>query len=77
MAFVDKFVAEIISQQVALYHARARLEARTDGEALHDLGIAVRRIRSLLRPFRSMDVMAILNVAAAEVGRQTTPARDL
>ncbi|WP_415769075.1 CHAD domain-containing protein [Pseudomonas sp. LB3P38] len=77
MAFVDKFVAEILALQVALYHARARLEARTDSEALHDLRIAVRRIRSLLRPTRSMSQVATLNIAAAEVGRLTTPARDL
>lgn len=77
MAFVDKFVAEILALQVALYHARARLEARTDSEALHDLRIAVRRIRSLLRPMRSMTEVATLNIAAAEVGRLTTPARDL
>ena len=74
MAFVDKFVAEILALQVALYHARARLEARTDSEALHDLRIAVRRIRSLLRPMRSMSQVAALNIAAAEVGRLTTPA---
>ena len=77
MAFVDKFVAEILALQVALYHAHARLEARTDSEALHDLRIAVRRIRSLLRPMRSMSQVAPLNIAAAEVGRITTPARDL
>lgn len=46
MSFLDKFVAEILALQVALYHARARLEARADSEALHDLRIAVRRIRS-------------------------------
>lgn len=77
MAFVDKYAAEIIRLQVVLYHARARLEARTDSEALHDLRIAVRRIRSLLRPFRSMKEMSLLSEAAAELGRQTTPARDL
>jgi CHAD domain-containing protein len=77
MAFVDKFVAEILALQVALYHARARLEARTDSEALHDLRIAVRRIRSLLRPMRTLSGVAALNNAAAEVGRLTTPARDL
>lgn len=37
MAFVDKYAAEIIRLQVVLYHTRARLEARTDSEALHDL----------------------------------------
>lgn len=77
MTFVDKFVAEIIGLHVALYHARARLEARTDSEALHDLRIAVRRIRSLLRPFRMTAEMAALNDAAAQVGRHTTPTRDL
>lgn len=73
MSFVDKFVAEILALQVALYHSLARLEARTDSEALHDLRIAVRRIRSLLRPMRAMSEV----VASAEVGRLTTPARDL
>lgn len=76
MSFVDKFVAEILALQVALYHSRARLEARTDSEALHDLRIAVRRIRSLLRPMRAMHEVAALNIAA-EVGSLTTPARDL
>lgn len=77
MSFVDKFVAQILALQVAVYHARARLESRTDGEALHDLRIAVRRIRSLLKPFRSMKEVLALSDAAAEVGRQTTPPRDL
>jgi len=77
MTFVDKFTAEIIGLHVALYHAQARLEARTDSEALHDLRIAVRRIRSLMRPFRTMDEMAKLNDVAAQVGRHTTPTRDL
>ncbi|WP_368858818.1 CHAD domain-containing protein, partial [Croceibacter atlanticus] len=53
------------------------MEARTDSEALHDLRIAVRRIRSLLRPMRSMSGVMALNNAAAEVGRLTTPARDI
>ncbi|WP_432218610.1 CHAD domain-containing protein [Pseudomonas kribbensis] len=77
MAFTDKFAAEILSLQVKLYSASARLEARTDTEALHDLRIAVRRIRSLLKPFRRVEEMQALNEAAAAVGRQTTPARDL
>ncbi|WP_454863883.1 CHAD domain-containing protein [Pseudomonas hormoni] len=77
MSFVDKFVAEILTLQVALYHSNSRLHARTDSEALHDLRIAVRRIRSLLRPMRSISEVVALNTAAAEVGRLTTPARDL
>lgn len=77
MAFADKFAAEILSLQVKLYSARARLEARTDSEALHDLRIAVRRIRSLLKPLRRVEEMRTLSEAAAAVGRETTPARDL
>ena len=77
MSFVDEFVAEILTLQIALYHSRARLEARTDSEALHDLRISVRRIRSLLRPMRSISEVMALNNVAAEVGRLTTPARDL
>jgi CHAD domain-containing protein len=77
MSFADRFVAEIVSLQIRLYSACARLEAGTDSEALHDLRIAVRRIRSLLKPLRSVAEMTALIEAAAEIGRQTTPARDL
>ncbi|VVP67346.1 hypothetical protein PS918_00556 [Pseudomonas fluorescens] len=77
MSFVDDFVAKIISLEVSLYHARARLQADSDREALHDLRISVRKIRSLLRPLRIMPEVAALNQAAAEVGRMTTPTRDL
>jgi CHAD domain-containing protein len=77
MSFVDDFVAQIISLEVSLYHSRARLQANSDSEALHDLRIAVRKIRSLLRPLRDMPQVVELNQAAAEVGRATTPTRDL
>ncbi|RKS24879.1 CHAD domain-containing protein [Pseudomonas sp. WPR_5_2] len=77
MSFVDDFVAKIISLEISLYHARARLQANSDGEALHDLRIAVRKVRSLLRPLRNMPEVAALNQAAAEVGSVTTPTRDL
>lgn len=77
MAFVDSFVAQIVALEVGLYHAHARMDARTDSEALHDLRINLRRIRSLLRPLREIEGIAPLNEAAAEVGRLTPPARDL
>lgn len=77
MSFADRVVAEIVSLQVRLYSSRARLKARTDNEALHDLRIAVRRIRTLLKPLRSVEGMGTLIKAAADVGQQTTPARDL
>ncbi len=77
MAFIDTYVQEILRLEVVLFHARTRLEVETDPEALHDLRIAVRRIRSLLAPLRSLTEMSALREAAAEVGRLTTPARDL
>ena len=77
MSFVDDFVAQIISLEVSLYHSRARLVASSDSEALHDLRIAVRKIRSLLRPLRNLPGVVALSQAAAEVGRTTTPTRDL
>lgn len=76
MAFVNEYVKEILELEVALFHARARLEAGADDEALHDLRIYIRRIRSLLAPLRSIAATSALREAAAQVGRLTTPARD-
>ena len=45
MAFINTYIKEILGLEVVLFHARSRLEAETDSEALHDLRIAVRRIR--------------------------------
>lgn len=75
--FIDELLAEVIGQQVALMSAVARLEARTDGEALHDLRIALRRLRSLLRSIRGVPGVEELEHAAAEVGRLSGPIRDL
>ena len=77
MAFVDQYVAEFVGLEVKLLNARERLRAGTDEEALHDLRIAVRRIRSLLIPVRHLEEVQRLKLAAAEVGRDTTPVRDL
>lgn len=77
MTFVDKYVKEILALEVALFHAKARMEAETDDEALHDLRIYIRRIRSLLVPVRKVPGMGGLREAAAQVGRLTTPTRDL
>ncbi|MBF7141209.1 MULTISPECIES: CHAD domain-containing protein [Pseudomonas] len=77
MTFVDTFVAEILHLEVRILNARARLVAGTDPEALHDLRIAVRRIRSLLIPVRRQAAMLPLKEAAAAIGRLTTPPRDL
>ncbi|MDH1692551.1 CHAD domain-containing protein [Pseudomonas sp. GD03766] len=77
MGFVDQYVAEFVSLEVKLLNARERLRASTDDEALHDLRIAVRRIRSLLIPVRCLEGVESLKHSAAEVGRLTTPTRDL
>ncbi|WP_090272627.1 CHAD domain-containing protein [Halopseudomonas litoralis] len=75
--FTDSYVAEIRSLEEALLEAYRRLDDAADEEALHDLRIAVRRIRSLITPLRSQPESQALREAAAEVGRLTTPTRDL
>ncbi|WP_068827253.1 CHAD domain-containing protein [Pseudomonas sp. BMS12] len=67
----------IIAQQVRLYACCARMQAHTDDEALHDLRIAVRRLRSLLRPLRKDPLCAALEQAAGALGRASGPLRDL
>ena len=57
--------------------ALLRLQQAQDSEALHDLRVCLRRIRSLLRPLRSCPGATRLDRAAAELGRLTTPLRDL
>src|SRR5690606_29062791 len=52
MKTLDSLVASLLRLQIALLHARLRLAAGTDDEALHDLRIALQRLRSLLAPLR-------------------------
>ena len=75
--FLDRYVTQISSLEAALVDAHRRLAAGADDEALHDLRIAVRRIRSLIAPLRSLPANRPLRETAAEVGRLTTPTRDL
>lgn len=70
-------IARFIALDVELMSTRARLRARTDGEALHDLRIVVRRLRSLLRPLRGLPGIETLEDATAELGRLSSPLRDL
>ena len=77
MSIVDAVVAHVLQIEISLYHTCARLEGRTDTEALHDLRINVRRLRSLLKPLRGRDGVDALDQAAAAVGQLTTPVRDL
>lgn len=75
-ALVDRLVAHVLSLEVRLLACQARLTARTDPEALHDLRTTVRRLRSLLRPLRGLPGVEQLESAAASVGQLTTPWRD-
>lgn len=77
MSIIDAVVAHVLQIEVSLYHARVRLEGRTDSEALHDLRINVRRLRSLLKPLRGRDGVDALDQAAAAIGQLSTPVRDL
>jgi len=75
-ALVDRLVARILGLDVRLLACQARLSARTDPEALHDLRTTVRRLRSLLRPLRGLPGVEQLEAAASHVGDLTTPLRD-
>ncbi|VXD01473.1 Metal-chelation protein CHAD [Pseudomonas sp. 8Z] len=73
---VERDIARILSVQVRLYACRERLLAVTDDEALHDLRIALRRLRSILRPLRGLPGVALLEQTAGALGRLSGPVRD-
>ena len=75
-ALVDRLVAQVLSLEVRLLACQARLSARTDPEALHELRTTVRRLRSLLRPLRGLPGVEQLEAASSRVGELTTPLRD-
>ncbi|OLU16748.1 MULTISPECIES: CHAD domain-containing protein [unclassified Pseudomonas] len=75
--FVGKLRSEVLRLQVALYACRERLQAQTDDEALHDLRVCLRRLRSLLKPLKGAAGSDALQNRAAELGRLTGPLRDL
>jgi len=72
----DRLQERVMRLDVALQACATRLAARSDGEALHDLRVALRRLRSLLRPLRGLPGVDPLDEAAAAVGRLSTPLRD-
>ncbi|MDO9322836.1 MAG: CHAD domain-containing protein [Pseudomonas sp.] len=74
--FVDSLVAQLLAVQINLYACHARLQAGTDAEALHDLRIAVRKLRSLLRPLRGLVEFVALEQAARALGQLSGPLRD-
>lgn len=72
-----EILEHVTKAEIALYHSRCRLEARTDSEALHDLRIQLRQLRSLLRPLHKIDSVERLDNAIAAVANLTAPVRDL
>lgn len=77
MHIVDQILSRVHGVQINLYACEARLGTGTDPEALHDLRISVRRLRSLLHPLRAHESVLLIRNAAATVGQPTTPVRDL
>ncbi|MEQ9728170.1 CHAD domain-containing protein [Pseudomonas sp. WHRI 8822A] len=75
--FVGTLRSEVLRLEVALYACRERLQAQTDDEALHDLRVCLRRLRSLLKPLKGAAGSDPLQNRAAELGRLTGPLRDL
>lgn len=73
---LDHVIAQVLAVQVRLLACQARLAADTDSEALHDLRIATRRLRSLLRPLHELPGVDQLDGAAQALGNLTTPLRD-
>jgi CHAD domain-containing protein len=74
---IDEVPRHVLRVQMRLFACRERLRMTTDEEALHDLRIALRQLRSLLRPLSSVAVCEDLQQRAAELGRLTGPLRDL
>lgn len=73
---VKQLRGEVVRLQIRLYACRERLVAHTDTEALHDLRVAVRRLRSLLKPLKGVAGSDQLQERAKQVGRLTSPLRD-
>ncbi|WBL70520.1 CHAD domain-containing protein [Serratia liquefaciens] len=77
MALAESIVTQLRRLESTLNQALLRLHDITDAEALHDVRINLQRIRSLLRPLRGIPDVTQLSRAAAELGKITTPIRDL
>ncbi|MDE5221416.1 CHAD domain-containing protein [Pseudomonas aeruginosa] len=77
MAFAASVIRTVSGLEVEVMHAYARIVEGTDPEALHDLRVAARRLRSLLKPLRLGALAEDLDRAAKALGQATNPIRDM
>jgi CHAD domain-containing protein len=76
-ALTQQVQRHVLRLHIRLLACRERLAAGTDQQALHDLRVAVRQLRNLLRPLPAYTDDALLKLAAAQLGRVSGPLRDL
>ncbi|MHC3972835.1 CHAD domain-containing protein, partial [Pseudomonas aeruginosa] len=77
MAFAASVIRTVSGLEVEVMHTYARIVEGTDPEALHDLRVAARRLRSLLKPLRLGALAEDLDRAAKALGQATNPIRDM
>lgn len=72
-----QLLEQVVRLHVAIIACNERVRAATDTEALHDLRINLRKLRSLLKPLRTQPESMALVQSAAALGRLTGQLRDL
>jgi CHAD domain-containing protein len=73
----ERLLVKISMLEIKLRCCIFRLDDPADSEALHDLRICLRSLRSLLRPLRGLPAVDLLEQACAAVGQVTNPSREL
>ena len=76
-ALTQQVQSHVLRLHIRLLACRERLATGNDKQALHDLRVAVRQLRNLLRPLPAYSDAQWLKQAAAQLGRATGPVRDL
>lgn len=73
----ERLLVKISMLEIRLRCCLCRLNDPADSEALHDLRISLRSLRSLLRPLRGLPAVDLLEQACAAIGQLTNPGREL